>query len=137
MLTLNNHINTFNDIWKEVLNNQHNSRFSSIPLEIKENEKEIELTLEVPGIHKSNIDISYHNDILSITTKKEEVKENSNSKKSKKILFTELQNTSKERKIKLGNDIDVKDIRSELKNGVLEIVIQKKEKEQPKRITIN
>jgi len=96
---------------------------------IKENDKEVIIDVAAPGLSKKDFEISVENNTLTISAHKEEekVQEGTNFVK-KEFGYEKFQ-----RSFTLPEDIfDVENIKASYKNGVLELVIPKKEEEQKK-----
>ena len=95
---------------------------------IKENEKDFELELAVPGRKKEDFIIDVDNDILTVSaeTKTEEVDKEENYTRR------EFSHTSFRRSFTLPDTIAVDDIKASYKNGILRFVLPKKEEALPK-----
>lgn len=87
---------------------------------------------ELPGLNKSDLSITFENNVLMISGKKEKPSDN----KENTFLRTERHFGSFTRSISLGNDIVSDNIEAEYKNGLLTVRIPKIEKAQPKMIDI-
>jgi len=96
---------------------------------IKENDKEVIIDVAAPGLSKKDFEISVENNTLTISAHKEveKVEEGTN------IVKKEFGYENFQRSFTLPEEIfDVENIKATYKNGVLEIVIPKKEEEQKK-----
>jgi HSP20 family protein len=96
---------------------------------IKENDKEVIIDVAAPGLSKKDFEISVDNNVLTISAHKEEekVEEGTN------VIKKEFGYENFQRSFTLPEEIfDVENIKATYKNGVLEIVIPKKEEEQKK-----
>lgn len=105
----------------------------SLKADILETDKEYIIVAEIPGLDKKDINITYDKDTLKITGKKKKEK---NTKYLRQELFTE----SYERTFSINEDtIDVENIKSSYKNGLVTITLPKKEevKQKAKTILIN
>lgn len=91
-----------------------------------EHDDRFEIMMAVPGLSKSDISIQIEKDVLNISGK--ETKDNNES------LFVDSRFN---RSYRLGNNIDVKKVAAKLENGILKLVLQKKEKETPVAIEID
>lgn len=89
-----------------------------------------ELTVEIPGIEKSDINISYENKYLTITANKKQIKENVDN-----YIQKEIQYGSYTRKYFLEN-IDSDKIKASYNNGILNVLIPKLQVDN-KQKTIN
>ena len=96
---------------------------------IKENDKEVVIDVAAPGLSKKDFEISVENNTLTISAHKEveKVEEGTN------IVKKEFGYENFQRSFTLPEEIfDVENIKATYKNGVLEIIIPKKEEEQKK-----
>ncbi len=96
---------------------------------IKDSEKQAQIDLAAPGLSKKDFDISVDHNTLTVSAHKEEekIEEGANFVK-KEFGFEKFQ-----RSFTLPEDIfDTENIKAAYKNGVLEIIIPKKEEEQKK-----
>ena len=101
-------------------------------LDIQENEKEYKIEAEVPGVKKEDIEITFNDGILSVLVKKEESEES----KNKNYIHRERRFAQMSRSIKLV-DANDDEIKAKLDEGVLTIIIPKKEEiDTTKRIMI-
>ena len=101
---------------------------------MKENEKEYELKVDLPGMDKSEIKMTVENNGLVIEgERKSEKKEEKD-----KYHFTERHYGSFHREVSLPKNANVEAINAVYENGVLNVVIPKKEeKEGKKQICVN
>jgi len=97
----------------------------SFPVEISEENNNILLKVEVPGIEKENIDITYDNNILSINIIKKEEK--------KDKLFSEFIYGEFKRSFEFK---DIKEISAKIENGILFIKLEKDSSKEIKKIEI-
>ena len=108
-------------------------------VDIIDNLNDVVIYAEIPGLNKEEIDITVKNGVLTISghaTEKTNLKETGNSK----FILKELKHSSFKRAFALGDNLDVKSITADFKNGILAIGIQKlqkKEHEQFTQIKIN
>ena len=95
---------------------------------IKENEKDFELELAVPGRKKEDFIIDVDNDILTVSA---EIK---TEKVDKEENYTrrEFLHSSFRRSFTLPDTIAIDDIKASYKNGILRFVLSKKEEALPK-----
>jgi len=117
----------------EFLNNQlakvETNQLVVPAVNIKENDKEVIIDVAAPGLSKKDFEISVENNTLTISAHKEveKVEEGTN------IVKKEFGYENFQRSFTLPEEIfDVENIKATYKNGVLEIVIPKKEEEQKK-----
>jgi len=102
-------------------------------VDISEDDNSIYVHAELPGLVKEDVKISLTEDrILTIKgeKKKESVEENKN------FIRTERMYGSFARSFVLPENIDIEKVDAKFNDGLLELVIQKKEPEKPKEIEI-
>ena len=103
------------------------------PIDVREDEKEILLELELPGIRQEQVDISVDNGVLTIRGEKSvERKEGDNAR----YHFIERRFGSFSRSVMLPSGVDEDQIAAAFDQGVLTIRIPKAALPQPKRIQI-
>lgn len=100
---------------------------------IQENEKEYHLELAVPGLKKEDIKVQFDNGLLSIFAEQkheEESKENNYTRR-------EFSYQSFKRSFRLPEIVNEEGIDAKYEDGVLKVLIPKKEEAQPKRREIS
>lgn len=109
--------------------------FAGIQTDIKENETNYELVMNVPGFEKEDIEISTNDGILKVKSEKEETNEN---KDNDKYIIKERSSSSFKRCFKLPSNVDVKTISAKMDKGVLTLTLPKVEKDDTSnKITID
>ena len=121
----------FDDLWNDftIL------KFPSIEfprIDIKEDEKEYSITAEVPGYSREEINIEVNNGVLNISSEHKEDKE----EKKKDYIYKERSERSFRRAIRIPENIRAEEMNATLNNGLLTLVIPKKELPPPKKIEI-
>lgn len=102
--------------------------------DVKENENDYELQVEVPGVNKENISIDYENGYVTIAAKTNKSKDEKD--KEGNYIRRERYSGSYSRSYYVG-DVDRESIKAKLDNGVLSIIVPKaKTEEQKKAIAI-
>ena len=106
----------------------------TIPVELKEKEKEYDIKAELPGVKKENLDIDIDKNYITINAKKEEDKEESDHHYKK----TEFRYGEFSRSVYFPSEIDVEKTNAKLEHGILKITAPKKvaEKEHIKKLTV-
>ena len=97
-----------------------------------EGENEFTVTCELPGLEEKDIDVSIASNVLTLKGRKNTENENKNGKYYKKETWT----GSFQRTLALPQTVDSEKIGAQLKNGILRIVLPKKEESKPKQITV-
>jgi HSP20 family protein len=105
----------------------------SFKIDLRDNGNEYVVEAEVPGVKKEDIDISYDNNSLKISLNKEE----NIDKSEKNYIHRERRLSSMERRIMLA-DINDKEIKAKLDNGLLIVTLPKKNSDKKAlKITID
>lgn len=102
----------------------------SVPaVNVKETEAEYELEIAAPGLHKDDFDIKLENNILTISSESKTEHEESDKKYARR----EFHYTSFSRSFTLPeNEIDEEKINANYKDGVLYLVLPKRDEVKPK-----
>ena len=85
------------------------------------------IALSVLGHDPKNIEVNCYEDKIEVTAKKET--------KDEKTAIDQLIGNIKE-VITLGKDLDGRNAKAEIKNGILSIVVERKEESKPKKLTL-
>eukprot|EP00829_Urostomides_striatus_P001263 TRINITY_DN11456_c0_g1_i1.p1 TRINITY_DN11456_c0_g1~~TRINITY_DN11456_c0_g1_i1.p1 ORF type:complete len:149 (-),score=16.55 TRINITY_DN11456_c0_g1_i1:38-484(-) len=93
-------------------------------IDVFDDEKKIYIKADVAGIDEKDLDIAINGNVLTVSGKKVVEKE---EKDGKNCIFSERRTGSFSRSVTLPAGFKQKDIKGELKNGVLSITIQKEE----------
>ena len=101
-------------------------------MDLQETEKSYDLSLDIPGMNKSDISITAENNVLSIQGERKH--ERTVDDKDKKYHFTERHFGSFHREISLPSNANADQIRAVYNNGVLQVVIPKVESETNKKM---
>jgi HSP20 family protein len=109
-----------------------NTGVSTPSVNIVEGKDSFRIEVAAPGLTKDEFKIDLHNNVLNISSEKEEKKE----EKDEQYMRREFSYTSFSRSFTLPNTADTDKIAASYKEGVLNIEIPKKEeaKEKPKRL---
>jgi len=105
---------------------------SSLPaVNIKENENQFEVEVAAPGLSKEDFKIEVENDVLTLSSEREESKENQEDNYKRK----EFSYSSFRRTFTLPeNLVDADKIEAKYIDGVLNVVLPKKEEAKPKPV---
>jgi len=115
-----------------VLSNRVQDGAWSPKVNIVENEKGYTISAELPGVSKDDIDIDLKDNTLSI---KGEKKVESKDEKENYIRV-ESSYGKFERSFNVSDDIDRNSVNASFKDGVLTLVLNKKEESKPKQIKV-
>jgi HSP20 family protein len=102
-------------------------------VDIKEEETQYVVVVDIPGVDPSEIDVTTKDGVLTI--KGERVKETRDEEKG--YARVERAHGMFHRRFTLPESADAKKISAKGKDGVLEVVIPKREESQPRRITVS
>jgi HSP20 family protein len=97
-----------------------------------EGENEFTVTCELPGLEEKDIEVSIASNVLTLKGTKNREMENKKGKYYKKESWA----GSFQRTLALPQTVDSEKIGAQLKNGILRIVLPKKEELKPKQITV-
>jgi HSP20 family protein len=101
-------------------------------IEISESDKTIEVTAEMPGLERKDVEISIEDDTLTIRGEKK-VEE---QQKDKNVQHSERSYGVFYRVLQLPSGIDPSSVQATMSNGVLKITIPKPAKPEPKKIEV-
>lgn len=138
------------DPWSDFkkLQNEINSlfNFDSVPsatgifdrnfspaIDVIENSNDFTVTCELPGLEQKEIEVSIASNVLTI---KGEKKSEQDDKKGK-FYRKESWSGSFQRTLPLPASVETDKIQAELKDGLLTLLLPKKEEVKPKQITVN
>lgn len=100
-------------------------------VDIYETEKDIMITADMPGVEQSALDITFNNDVLSLTGK-----QSSSVPEGFQLLHGGAKAGVFKRSFNILSDINAEKITAKMNNGVLSIVLPKSEKAQPRKIEV-
>jgi len=100
-------------------------------LEVSDDDKEVRVVAELPGLDEKDIELSLREGVLTIKGEK--------SRKTDGAVYSERWHGQFMRSIELGPDIDPEKVKASFDKGVLTVTIAKQPNPQPdvKKITIN
>ncbi len=145
-----NHLSKFNSIhpwnrfplsnlWNEfsgfpVKSIHRNFHASLVPaVDIKETDTEYQVVADFPGASKESLEVSLKNNVLNIMFNVQEVNE---EKSEDRILRRERFRGKVSRSFRLDNSVDNDNIQANYKNGVLTVIVPKKESLQARKIEV-
>lgn len=106
---------------------------STMPrMDISETDKAIEITAELPGLEKKDVELNVADNLLTIRGEKK----NEREEKNKDYHLVERSYGSFSRSVELPAGVKAEDITAEIANGVLKVTVQKPAPKQAKQIEI-
>ncbi|APG09725.1 hypothetical protein BKD09_15405 [Bradyrhizobium japonicum] len=105
-------------------------------IEIAETDKAIEVTAEMPGLERKDVDISLEDDTLTIRGEKKVEQGTDAGKNDKNVQHSERSYGVFLRVLQLPPGIDPSSVQATMSNGVLKITIPKPAKPEPKKIEV-
>ncbi len=102
-------------------------------IDIVDTKDELVIYAELPGVNKDDVKVKIHNNILTISgeRKEPELPEKAN------CLVREREFGKFMRSVRLPYPVEVSKVSAEYKDGILKIILPKKEEVKPKEIQIN
>lgn len=97
----------------------------SVPVNIRETDKTYEMELAAPGLRKEDFHISVSGNMLTVSL--EEKQEQSDEDRDKGWVRQEYSLRSFTRNFNLGEEVDANGITAEYKDGILHLVLPKKD----------
>jgi HSP20 family protein len=101
-------------------------------VDVREAEDEYVMEAELPGLTEKDIDLNVEENILTLSSKKEENKE----EEKNGYLISERRKHEFARTFVLPKDVDREKIKAEFKNGLLVVSIPKKPEAKPRKIDV-
>ena len=98
---------------------------SSVPVNIRENDKSFEMSFSAPGLKKEDFKLEIKGDLLTVSFEHQE--ENSNEDNQEGWLRREFRHESFSRSFTLNDSIDANKITAQYNNGILLLTLPKKE----------
>ena len=102
-------------------------------LDIVEQENDIVVSAELPGMKKEDVKITFEKNVLTISGERKPAELSEKAK----VLLKETQSESFERSVRLGYEIESSKISAEMSNGILTITLPKTETVKAREISIN
>ena len=136
--TMQDRTNRMNRLFRELLNSEAPEEALTTtsfapPVDIYEDEHNITLKLEVPGIDENDIDVRIDNNTLTVHGERKIEKE----EKEENFRRVERQYGSFTRTFTLPNSVDPGQVSAHYDKGVLKIKLAKKAEAKPKQIKVN
>ncbi|NNL85580.1 MAG: Hsp20/alpha crystallin family protein [Myxococcales bacterium] len=109
------------------------ARGSTVPgIDAYEFDDRYELHIDVPGMSKDNVGVEFEDGWLAVKgTREREVPDGA------KVLRAGRRTGDFHKRISVGEEVDVKGITAEVRNGVLSVVVPKSDRAKPRQIPIS
>jgi len=104
-----------------------------IKMDVSEDDKAYRVKAEIPGVNKEDVKVSIDGNQVSISA---EMKKEQEEKKGEKIIRSERYYGSQFRGFTLQHDIDQGKAEAKYQDGILELMLPKKEATSAKRIAV-
>ncbi len=115
---------------QDMATTREEERYLKPPVDIYEENHDLVVVCDMPGVAHDGINVSVDNNILTISGKVNHTDRNDE-------IYREFRLMSFFRQFELSEEVDQEKITAELKNGVLRVVLPKMEKVKPKKIQIS
>jgi HSP20 family protein len=117
---------------------QRMPQLPSLKLDVRENERSYEITADVPGVNKENVNVEVDADNnLHIKTEGKKEHREEGEREGWKYLRQERSESSASRVLKLPNNCDASSIEAKVDNGILKVVVPKLRPQAETRRRIN
>ena len=103
----------------------------SPPTDIYEKEDSILVVCDMPGVDENQVDISLENNVLTLTGCQD-----AKDPEKHEMLYRDYRPGAFRRSFTLSADIDNAGIKAKLNSGVLQVILPKAEKAQPRKIKV-
>lgn len=141
-----NELSLFDSLFNNSMDDVFNLGYRAAPVpkvDVTETGDTYTLDMELPGRAENDVDIEIDRNTLTISSKKEELKDSKEKKNEKaedsgktKYLIRERRVSSFRRSFTLPEDVDADSVKASFKNGILSIAMPRKAAATPKRIAI-
>ncbi len=133
----NDLFNDFGDDGYTMPSFNYRKMFQLPKVDVKEDKESYTLTMEMPGKTDKDVDVELNQNVLTVSSKKEDKKEEKSDKKDEtKWLIRERTYSSFKRSFTLPDDVNSEKLSASVKDGVLTVCMPRKTQAQPKKIAI-
>jgi HSP20 family protein len=106
-------------------------------IDVRESAQEVTLTVEIPGLAASDVEVTAHNGVLTVRGEKRETRQEGESDEKARYHVVERKSGRFARSFALPAGIDDSKITADYANGVMTIHVPKAALPEPRRIAIN
>jgi HSP20 family protein len=121
-------IDNFFDDFFAPAQRQAGASFFSPRVDVKDNKDHVEISAELPGVKKEDIDVTLENGVLTLTA---ESRQEDKEEKEGRLVRQERRYGKYMRSFDLGSGVKDKDIKAHFENGVLTLTAPKAPEKQP------
>lgn len=126
-------IDRLSQMMEELLPNRWEFNIWSPPVDIKETAKEYQILMDLPGMHREDIDVEVSRDVITVLGKINA----STEEKGENFIRRERRHGEFKRSFKLDAPVRSDQVKAEFKNGVLAVHVPKIEPASPQKVAIN
>ncbi|MBI3304994.1 Hsp20/alpha crystallin family protein [Candidatus Parcubacteria bacterium] len=101
-------------------------------VDVSETETEVAVEMAVPGTEREKMDITVENNVLTVSAKHEEEKE----EHGKQFYRKEIRRGAFERSVALPAEVKGEEAKATVDKGILKVVLPKSERAKPKKVQI-
>ncbi len=101
-------------------------------IDIEERDDSYVMSANLPGVNEEDIEITIENNRLKLSVEQK----NAGSDENKRYILRERRDVKLQRSFPLASNVDAENVEAQFDNGVLEVVVQKKEEDKPKKIEL-
>ncbi len=101
-------------------------------MDLEDRGKDYRLTVDLPGFSKEDVEIEVSDDMVTVHAKRAETEE----EKRKTYVRRERTAQTFYRRVRLPENVRSDDAKASLSNGILEVILPKKEPKETKKLTI-
>tara|TARA_B100000676_G_C17713683_1_gene647638 strand:- start:186 stop:644 length:459 start_codon:yes stop_codon:yes gene_type:complete len=101
-------------------------------VDVTDHADKIVIEAEIPGLTKDDVSVDLEERVLTISGGKRDTKLDENARYIRK----ELKRSSFKRSFKLGDNMKVSEIEADFNNGLLNVTVPKREKDEPRKVKI-
>lgn len=130
-----NELATFRNVFDRLLDETGGWRATSetrLPLDITASEDAIIVEAALPGVSPENVDITVHQDTLTIAVREESEEETADEER----IYREVRRSRGSRTITLPSGLDIDQADATFENGMLRVVLPRGEEARPRQIQI-
>ena len=102
------------------------------PVDVREDDDKIYLEADLPGVPREALNITLEKSILSITAESQQ----NNEQTQGNYVIQERRQRSFSRSFRVPPTVDEKSVQATLKDGVLTVVLSKREESKPRKIEV-